>query len=86
MVACAYSGRVPPEALELLPEGFSARQFVARFENGKLTELVRGMPEQVLKEMLGAQAQPQADCQDCKDCKDCTDCKDCKPARPPAKP
>lgn len=85
VVACAYNGRIPQEALALLPEGFNAQQFVARFDNGVLTELVRGKPEDVLKEMLAA-APAQNNAVPAVSAKDCTDCADCKPQAPPAKP
>lgn len=88
VVACAYNGRVPQEALELLPEGFNAQQFVARFDNGVLTALIRGKPEDVLKEMLADETAQgtRTEVAGGNDCTDCAECKDCKPQEPPAKP
>ena len=53
VVACAYRGWVPEEVKAALPEGFSARSYVARFENGKLIAVERGLPEQAIQKLLG---------------------------------
>ena len=86
-VACAYVGHVPQEVLKLLPEGFAARQYVAAIENGKITRLITGLPEDVIGRLLPHPAEAQPVTRKPKECEDCLsegDCEDCNPADKPA--
>lgn len=57
VVACAYQGHLSDEVKAALPEGFNERQFVAKFVNGELVALRKGLPEEAIQALLTQAAQ-----------------------------
>ena len=52
MVACVYTGWIPPEIAAQLPEGHSAQSWAAEIEHGKIVRLLAGPAEQVALDLL----------------------------------
>jgi len=52
VVACAYQGHVAESVKAALPSGFTERQFVAKFVNGELVALRKGLPEEAIQALL----------------------------------
>lgn len=52
MVACVYTGWIPPEIAAQLPEGHSAQSWAAEIEHGKIVRLIAGPPEKVAADLL----------------------------------
>ncbi len=52
VVACAYQGHVADSVKAALPSGFTERQFVAKFVNGELVALRKGLPEEAIQALL----------------------------------
>ncbi|MCA8910324.1 MAG: hypothetical protein KDB82_01360 [Planctomycetes bacterium] len=61
VVACAYHGWVPEEVADALPAGFQAHSFVAKFQDGQLVAIERGLPEQAMLKLLGVSESNPAD-------------------------
>lgn len=76
VVACAYVGHEHETLKAALPAGFKARQYVAKFVEGRLVAVEAGKPEDVISRMLGTPATTAT--QECKSCTD-SQCKDCAP-------
>lgn len=57
VVACAYQGHVADSVKAALPTGFQERQFVAKFVNGELVALRKGLPEEAIHALLTQAAQ-----------------------------
>jgi hypothetical protein len=52
VVACVYTGWIPPEIAAQLPEGHSAQSWAAEIEQGKIVRLLAGPPEKVAGALL----------------------------------
>ena len=74
IVACAYVGYEHEELKSALPDGFKARQYVAKFVNGELVAIEPGRPEAAILKLLGKSADAlKPECKSCDD-KTCDDC------------
>jgi len=54
VIACAYPQQVPQEIRDQLPTDKSFSQFVARIENGRVVQIIRGLPEEAILKALPA--------------------------------
>lgn len=70
VIACAYNGHVHESVTSALPQGFNARQYVAKFVGGELVAVEAGRPEEAIARLLGNAT---ADCKSCED-ETCTEC------------
>lgn len=52
VITCVYHGHVPEDVLAQLPDGFESRQYVLKLVDGKLVDMRKGMPEQVIGALL----------------------------------
>jgi hypothetical protein len=57
VVACAYQGHVAESVKAALPGGFKEKQYVAKFVNGELVALRKGLPEEAIQALLTQAAQ-----------------------------
>jgi hypothetical protein len=54
VVACVYTGWIPPEIAAQLPENHNAQSWAAEIERGKIVRLRAGPPEKVAAELVAA--------------------------------
>ncbi len=52
VVACVYEGWVPPEIARQLPEDFRAQSWAAEIVDGRVTRLMKGVPEKIVPELI----------------------------------